>query len=204
MDDVKIYPDVVLGQDVTVGVYSVIGEPYREMPEGEATRIGDGAVIRSHAVIYAGNVIGAGFQSGHGVFLRECNTIGANVSIGTKTIVEHHVVIEDGVRIHSQAFIPEFSVLKRGAWVGPNVVLTNARYPGSPGAKDHLEGATIGEGAKVGANSTILPGVMVGRNSLVGAGSVVTKDVPDGAVVAGNPSRVIGAVSDLSAYEKRN
>jgi len=58
-------------------------------------------------------------------------------------------------------------------------------------------GATVRAYARIGANSTLLPGVVVGRNALVGAGSVVTKDVPEGAVVAGNPARVIGRVEDL-------
>ena len=77
------------------------------------------------------------------------------------------------------------------------MVLTNAKYPLSPGAKDQLAGPVIRKGAKVGANSTILPGVVVGENALVGAGSVVVRDVPEGAVVVGNPARVIGHISDL-------
>jgi acetyltransferase-like isoleucine patch superfamily enzyme len=112
-------------------------------------------------------------------------------------VVEHHVTIGNGVRIHTQAFVPEFTVLEDGCWIGPNVVLTNAKYPVSPNVKDSLIGPTIRKGAKIGANSTILPGVVVGENALVGAGSVVVRDVPDGAVVVGNPARVIGQIADL-------
>ena len=82
-------------------------------------------------------------------------------------------------------------------WIGPNVVLTNAKYPLSPGAKDQLAGPIIRKGAKIGANVTILPGVTIGENALVGAGAVVAKDVPAGAVVAGNPARVIRQVAEL-------
>jgi acetyltransferase-like isoleucine patch superfamily enzyme len=81
--------------------------------------------------------------------------------------------------------------------VGPNAVLTNALYPLSPGAKETLKGAVLEPGAKVGANCTLLPGVRVGRNSLVGAGSVVTRDVPEDAVVAGNPARVVKSIKQL-------
>ncbi|MCB0329119.1 MAG: N-acetyltransferase [Bdellovibrionales bacterium] len=123
--------------------------------------------------------------------MREFNTIGDNVSIGTLSIVEHHVIIEDEVRIHSQAFIPEFSTLKKGAWIGPQVVLTNARYPLSRNSKNELLGPTLEEYSKVGASSTILPGVVIGAYALVGAGSTVTKDVPKNAVVVGNPARCI-------------
>jgi acetyltransferase-like isoleucine patch superfamily enzyme len=77
------------------------------------------------------------------------------------------------------------------------VVFTNAKYPLSPGVKDQLVGPVIKRGAKVGANSTLLPGVVIGENALVGAGSVVVDDVPAGAVVVGNPARVIRQISEL-------
>jgi acetyltransferase-like isoleucine patch superfamily enzyme len=77
------------------------------------------------------------------------------------------------------------------------VVFTNAKYPLSPGVKDSLVGPVIKKGAKIGANSTILPGVVIGENALVGAGSVVAKDVPPGAVVIGNPARTIRNISEL-------
>lgn len=192
-----LYDNVVVHGVIEVGPFAVVGYPYRGMPPGEITEIGEGALIRSHTVIYAGNRIGRNFQTGHGAFIRECNMIGDNVSIGTRTVVEHHVIIEDGVRIHSQAFIPEYTHLKRGCWVGPCVVITNARYPLSPRAKEELRGAVVEPEAKIGANATLLPGVRVGRNALVAAGAVVVKDVPDGAVVAGNPAVIINWVKNL-------
>ena len=81
--------------------------------------------------------------------------------------------------------------------MGPNVVLTNAKYPLSPGVKESLRGPTLKRGAKIGANATILPGVVVGANALIGAGSVVVRDVPDGAVAVGNPARIIKHISEL-------
>jgi acetyltransferase-like isoleucine patch superfamily enzyme len=198
MTTYRIYKGVTLGAGSTVEDFSIIGAPPRNTTDGElATTIGEGAVIRSHTVIYAGNVIGTNFQTGNKVNLRESNRIGNNVSIGTLSVVEHHVEIGDNVRIHTQAFIPEFSVLHEGCWIGPNVVLTNAKYPLAPGAKDQLAGPVIGKRAKIGANSTLLPGVVVGDDALVGAGSVVVKDVPAGAVVVGNPARIIRRISEL-------
>lgn len=157
----------------------------------------EGAILRSHTVIYAGTRIGRRFQCGHHVMIRELTEIGDDVSIGTGSVVEHRVVIENGVRLHSNVFVPEFSVLKEGCWLGPNVVLTNARYPMSPRVKEELIGPTIMPRAKIGANSTLLPGVRVGEDSLVGAGSVVVRDVPAGVVVAGNPARIIKQLQDL-------
>jgi len=197
----RILPNVQLGEDVEIGDFVVIGAPPRGIAEGELkTVIGRGAVIRSHTVIYAGNVIGDDLQTGHGVLIRESNTIGHRVSIGSHSVVEHHVIIEDDVRIHSNAFVPEYTILEQGCWIGPNVVMTNALYPRSPRAKETLKGPTIRPGAKIGANATLLPGIVVGENALVGAGAVVVEDVPDGAVVVGNPARVIKDVSELPAY----
>jgi acetyltransferase-like isoleucine patch superfamily enzyme len=194
----RILPGVVLGEGVEIGEYVVIGHPFRGMAEGEVgTVIGDGAIIRSHTVIYAGCRLGRAVQTGHGALIREHTMIGDDVSIGSAAVVEHRVVIEDGVRIHSQAFVPEFSHLKRGCWLGPNAVLTNAKYPQSPGVKEELEGPTVEEGAMIGANATVLPGLIIGRRALVGAGSVVTRDVAAGVVVAGNPARVISRLDDL-------
>jgi len=197
-----VHPGVQLGQNAMLGDYVVIGEPARGRAVGDLeTVIGNDAVIRSHSVIYAGNRIGDGFQTGHHVMIREENEVGDRVSIGTGSVIEHHVVIEDGVRIHSQAFIPETSVLRAGCWIGPRVCITNARYPLSPNVKNELLGAIIGRNAKIGANATLLPGVKIGENAIVGAGAVVVRDVDPGAVVAGNPARVINQVEKLP-YER--
>jgi acetyltransferase-like isoleucine patch superfamily enzyme len=197
-----VYPNVILGEDASLGAFVIVGEPPRGRAPGELqTVIGDGAVIRSHTVIYAGNVIGDHFQTGHGVMIREENRIGDDVSIGTHSIIEHHVEMGNGVRVHSNAFIPEFSVLEDECWIGPCVVITNARYPRSPRAKEMLQGPLVRSRAKVGAGAVLLPGVTIGRDALVGAGTVVVRDVPDGKVVVGNPARIINDISKLSAYD---
>ncbi len=199
--DYRVYPNVALGEGALIGEYVVIGVPPRGKRAGElATKIGAGATIRTHTVIYAGNVIGEDFQSGHGVLIRELNEIGNNVSIGSHSIIEHHVHLGNNVRIHSAVFIPEFSVLEDGAWVGPNVVFTNAIYPLARNTKATLKGPHLECGAKIGANATLLPGIVIGRNALVGAGAVVVRDVPPEKIVVGNPARVIRDVRDIRAY----
>jgi acetyltransferase-like isoleucine patch superfamily enzyme len=192
---------VKLHGETVVGDYVILGEPFPGAADDEIELvIGRDARIRSHSVIYAGSTIGDRFQTGHGVLIRELNDIGDDVSVGTHSVIEHHVVLRDRVRIHSNAFIPEYSIVEEGGWIGPNVVFTNAAYPLSRDAKSNLRGPHILQGAKVGANATLLPGVTVGRDALVGAGSVVVQDVPDGAVVVGNPARVVRRVEELAAY----
>ena len=201
-DSILVHPNVTLGAGASIGEFCIVGEPPRGKKPGELeTRLGARAVIRSHTVIYAGNVIGDDFQTGHGALVREDNQIGDNVSIGSHTIIEHHVKIGDNVRLHSNVFVPEFTVLEEGCWLGPNVVVTNARYPRSRKVKEQLRGATIKRGAKIGANATLLPGVTIGENALVGAGAVVVGDVPAGAVVAGNPAKVIKRIDEIEEYK---
>jgi acetyltransferase-like isoleucine patch superfamily enzyme len=197
--------NAALGDGGDVGPFCELGVvPAGSELDDAGLHIGPSARIRSHSVIYAGNRIGARFQTGHGVLVRESNVIGDDVSIGSHTVVEHHVSIGDGVRIHSNAFIPEFTTIEAGAWIGPCVVLTNALYPQSPGAKEELRGPLLRSGSKIGANATLLPGVVIGRDALVGAGAVVVRDVPDGAVVVGNPARITRRVAEIPAYAQED
>lgn len=202
MSDYAVLANVRLGRDVRIDRYCVVGVPPVGYPEGQLeTVIGDGARLRTHTVIYAGVVIGETFQSGHGVLIREFTRIGRGVSVGSGSVVEHHVEIGNEVRIHSQVFIPECTVLEDGCWIGPRVVLTNVPYPISKRAKEYLRANRICRGAKVGANATVLPGVVVGERALVGAGAVVTRDVPPETVVVGNPAKVIKKIWDLRYSE---
>lgn len=198
-----IHPNVIFEGDAKVGDYVIIGEPFGENQSGDVvTRIGDGAVIRSHTIIYAGNTIGKKFLSGHHVLIREENTIGDDVSVGSGCNIEHHIAIGHRVRLHSSVFVPEYSVLEDDAWIGPRVVLTNARYPKSLKVKTELNGPKVEKNARIGANVTILPGITVGEDSLVGAGSVVSKDVKQGTVVAGNPAQYINLILNLPYKEE--
>lgn len=193
-----VNPHVRLGENSRIGPFCILGEPARGKDPGEEPlTFGMDTLVRSHTVIYAGNVIGDHFQTGHNVLIREHNHIGDHVSIGTGSVIEHHVRMGHHVRCHSNVFVPEYSILDDHAWLGPNVVITNAKYPKSASVKELLRGAHVKTHAKVGANATLLPGVVIGEYALVGAGAVVTEDVCEYAVVVGNPAQEINDVRKL-------
>ena len=198
MDLNKTHPNVQMGEKSKIGAFVIIGEPPRgSRPGALKTVIGKHATIRSHSVIYAGSSIGDNLETGHGTMIRENNRIGDNVSVGSRTIIERDCMIGNGVRFHSNVFVPEYTEIGDGAWIGPNVVMTNAQFPKSVHAKRFLQGPIVEKNAKIGANSTILPGIRIGKGALVGAGSVVTRDVPENSVVTGNPAKRVKDVSEL-------
>ncbi len=184
-----------LGKNVIIGKYVILGE--RPPKENDFLEIGDDSIIRSHTVIYWGNKIGRRFRTGHGVLIRENNVIGDNVSIGSHTIVERNNVIGNNVRIHSNCFIPEFVIIEDDVWIGPSTVILNVLHPPCPAFEECAKHVIIKRGAKIGGHVTIGPRVTIGSYALIGMGSVVTKDVPDGAVAYGNPARVIKRVDEL-------
>jgi acetyltransferase-like isoleucine patch superfamily enzyme len=148
--------------------------------------IGKKGVIRSGTIIYSDVWIGDNFSSGHNVLIRENTRIGNNVSVGSSSIIEGRCTIGDNVSIQSMVYIPTDVTIEDNVFIGPNVVLTNDKYP--PKGGENLQGPVIGEGASLGANSTILPGIKIGRGSLVAAGAIVTKDVPGNKLAIGSPA----------------
>jgi len=194
----RVHDNVHLGDRVRVSEFVILGQPPGRSISGDLPlHIGDDSLIRSHTVIYAGTTIGRRFQTGHGALIREACVIGDDCAVGTGSVLEFRVRMGSSVRLHSRVFVPEFSILEDGCWLGPNVVITNARFPAAARTKETLEGVHIQRRAKIGANATLLPGVVIGEGALVGAGSVVTGNVPAWAVVYGCPARVAGDVREL-------
>lgn len=161
--------------------------------------IGPDSRIRSGTVIYSDVSIGRGFKTGHNVLIREGTEMGDDVLVGTNTVVDGHCRVGNRVAMQTNVYLTAYTVVEDGVFLGPCSVTTNDKYM-EYGAK--LAGATIRSGARIGANSTILPGITIGEGAIVGSGAVVTKDVPNGAVVVGNPAqRMQGRAAVRSARE---
>jgi len=204
--NVIIYEPTQIGKDPIIEDFVILGKP----PTGAKNNktklvIGDFPVIRSGTIVYTGSIIGNNFQTGDNARIREKNRIGNYVSVGSGSIIERECEIMDSVRIHSDCFIPEYTLIKDNAWIGPGVIMTNVLHPPCPAFKKHApitgkkccHGPIVDKNAVIGAGAVILPGIVVGENSLVGAGSVVTKDVPPDYLVAGNPAKVIKKIEDI-------
>ena len=139
-----------------------------------SSAIGDGSRIWQFTVVLRGAVIG-----------KDCNIcshcfIENDVIIGDRVTVKCGVQLWDGLRIEDDVFI------------GPNATFTNDKHPRSCNREFRLLATRLEKGVSIGAGAIILPGVKIGANAMVGAGAVVTKDVPAGAVVIGNPARISG------------
>lgn len=192
-----IHDNVQLGHECEVHPGVILGlAPRGHAPGALPLTIGDGAVIRPFTTIYAGTAIGARFQTGQGASIREDNRIGDDCSVGTHAILEHGNRIGDRTRIHSGCFL-ELVTLGDDVFVGPEVTFTDDPHPPCPRYRDCKRGAVVGNRVKFGGGAIILPGIHIGDGSVIGAGAVVTRDVPPGMVVAGNPARVVKSVGDL-------
>ena len=153
----------------------------------QTDQIGKGTRIWQYCVVLAGSKIGS-----------ECNIcshcfIENDVIIGDRVTVKSGVQLWDGLRIEDDVFI------------GPNVTFTNDLFPRSKHYPDTFPTTIVRSGAAIGGGATILPGISIGRNAMVGAGAVVTKSVPDNAVVVGNPARIaryLGASDERSDARK--
>lgn len=140
----------------------------------QSTQIGEGTRIWQFVVVLSRAVIG-----------KNCN-------ICANCFIENDVIIGDHVTIKSGVYLWDGVRLANHVFIGPCATFSNDKFPRSQQYPEKFPLTSVAEGASIGANATILPGISIGKNSMIGAGAVVTKDVPDFAIVVGNPARIMG------------
>lgn len=140
----------------------------------ESPNIGPETRVWAFAHILPGAVVGANCNICDGVFIEN------DVTVGDNTTIKCGVQLWDGVRLGNNVF------------VGPNATFTNDRFPRSKVHPGEFLTTQVHDGASIGANATILPGLTIGVNAMVGAGAVVTRSVPPNAIVVGNPAKIVG------------
>ncbi len=199
-----VYPGTVLGEGVKVLEYAVVGKQPSLSPRSTTKRehlppavVGDGSVISTGAVLFAGTKVGARVILGDQSCVRERVTIGDDVVVGRGSLVENDTTIGALTKIQADAYITAYSTLEDNVFIAPCVVTTNDNFMGRTEKRHGLiKGPTIRRGARVGGGAILCPGVEIGEEAFVGAGAVVVKDVPPRAVVVGNPARALREVPD--------
>jgi len=197
---VVIHPEVRIGDGVRVDDLTVLGKlPMRaalsaitqERSDIPPAAIGDACVLGTHVVVYRGATIGPRVLLADFVSVREDVTIGEMTIVGRGVAVENKVTVGPRTKLETNAYITALSEIGRGCFVAPNVTFTNDNFMGRTKERfKHFKGVTMKDGARVGANATVLPGLVIGEDAMVAAGAVVTRDVPPRKIVVGSPARV--------------
>jgi len=189
--------NIALDAGVKIG-YGAIDIP-RNVSISDEVKIYNGAIIREGTIVYTGCTIGANTMIGHHCVIREATKIGAGCRIGHMVVFEGATEMGDHSFIHAQCHISSYSKIGSYVFIGPMLVTTNdpvMSYKRPNIQKKEVVGVIIHDGARIAAGCAIMPGITIGREALVGANSLVTRDVPDYAIVYGSPAKIMGRVPE--------
>ena len=206
-----VYPGTVLGEGVKVLEHAVVGKQPSLSPRSTAKReplppaeIGDGTIVSTGAVVFAGTRVGARVILGDQSCVRERVVVGDDVVIGRGSLVENDTTIGAMTKIQADAYITAYSTLEDDVFIAPCVVTTNDNFMGRTERRHELiKGPTIRRGARIGGGVILCPGIEIGEEAFVGAGAVVTKDVAARMLVVGNPARVLRQVAEDELLENQ-
>ena len=186
-----VHANTKFGEDVDIGSFCEIGLPSQH--QGKSLYIGSDSVIRSHTVIYSGSTYKSRLETGHHVSLRENINAGDNFRVGTNSDIQGDVEIGNFVRLHSSVFLAKGTYVGNCVWIFPFVVTTNDPAPPS----NYHIGVRLHDFAIVSTASVILPGVIIGEGAVVGAKSTVTRNVEPNTLVVGSPAKFVRSTSEI-------
>ena len=196
-NNVVIHKGTIIGSNVRIDDNSVIGKKpmravnsiFKDETPLPAAKISDGCLIGAGVIIYCGCTIG------ENTLIADLSTIRENVSVGSKTIIGRGVAVENfctvgnNCKLETNVYLTAYSTVEDYVFIAPGVVTSNDNYAARSKERfKHFKGVTIKKGGRIGAQATILPGKIINEEAMVAAGSVVTKDVENRKVVAGNPA----------------
>jgi acetyltransferase-like isoleucine patch superfamily enzyme len=204
-----VYEGTMLGEGVKVLEGAVVGKQPTLSPRSTAKReplapavIGDGTIVSTGAIVFAGAQVGARVILGDQSCVRERVEIGDDVVLGRGSYVENDTTIGAMTKIQAEAYITAYSTLEEHVFIAPCVVTTNDNWMGRTEKRfGNVKGPTIRRGARIGGGAILCPGIEIGEEAFVGAGAVVTRDVPARTVVVGNPAHVLREVPDEELLE---
>lgn len=160
-------------------------------------KAGNSFFAHATAVIDEGCIIGDGTKIWHFSHIMPNCRIGKNCNIGQNVVISPEVVLGDNVKVQNNVSIYTGVTCEDDVFLGPSMVFTNVTNPRSAiNRRDKYAKTVVRKGATIGANATIVCGHDIGRYAFIGAGAVVTKHVPDYALVVGNPAKQIGWMSE--------
>lgn len=197
-NNVTIYKGSFIGQNVKIDDNTVIGKQpmraansmFKDKNEKPPCKIGNGTIIGTSAVIYAGCTIGENCLVADLATVREDVVIGDMTIVGRCAAIENYCKIGSKCKIETNAYITAYSEIEDNVFVGPCVATSNDNSAGRASDRlDKMKGVIAKRKSRIGVNATILPGKVIGENAFVGAGAVVTKDIEDEKIVIGNPAK---------------
>ena len=189
-----ILQGTMIGDDVAIGCGCVLGcqpivnsKVLHAVSKQSPLMIGSRSRIGNGAVVYAGSRLGEDVMVGDLASIREPTTIGSSTVVGRSATVECRTAVGSGVVIQTGAYITADMIIEDQAFIGPEVSTSNDKYMEPTPVP--LRGPHIKQGARIGNNATLLPGIVIGRQAVIGAGSVVTRDIPDAVTAIGVPAQ---------------
>ena len=204
-----VHEGTVLGEGVRVLEHAVVGKQPSLGARSTAKReplpptvIGDGTIVSTGAIVFAGSQIGARCIVGDQSCIRERVTMADDCILGRGSLIENDTTVGAGSRIQADAYLTAYSTLEEDVFIAPCVVTTNDNFMGrTEKRKELMKGPTIRRGARIGGGAILCPGIEIGEEAFVGAGAVVTKDVPPRVIVVGSPARVLRDVDPAELRE---
>ena len=197
---VVIHPYTRIGDRARIDDHAVLGKKPKSAPisilkvssQYPPLQIGDDAFVGAHSIIYVGAKLGNKVFVADLASIREDVVLEEGVIVGRGVTIENRCRVGEYTKIETEAYVTAYTVIEERCFIAPMVCMSNDNYLGRTEERfQHMKGAYIKRGARIGSNATLLPGITIGEEAVVGAGSVVTREIPSYETWVGAPARFL-------------